>query len=278
MKTKIEWVLAILFILYFCWLISPALKGQLTGVFVAHRIPQEYVLLAQYLQSSPQFSRTLWVPTTQRYGYFSVNHPMVDAYTFFATENQNDIYNSLQKTKTQTRLRDASIQFVIIPDDTNGEIFLTNRQYSIKLYTKAVSRVSHISYLHEVKGFGNIKVFQLYGAHNHFWSPSKNMNIRISVINPTDYVVRVFNAKKGDRVVFSEAYDPNWIIENSTTKQNLKNNIYDTLFNSFIVSNNGEHIYEVYYKPQRFVVTGLVISFITGVIIVTFLAFYVIKK
>jgi hypothetical protein len=88
-------------------------------------------------------------------------------------------------------------------------------------------------------------------------------------LNPSEYQVSVSNSKKGDRLVFSESFDPHWITsDDSGNIPQEASKSYDNLFNSFILPKNGNYIFEVYYEPQKWVNIGVWISLGTLVFVV----------
>ena len=258
-------------ILYFIFLIRPVFLGELGGTFRKHEVPKEYALLKDFLHSQTEFFRTLWIPQWQRFGYFSNNHPAVGKKELF-----------LDGPLTMIMLKNASVKYVIVPYDSEGEIFLSDRKYDEKQYLKTIEELKKINWLKQVNcsivkllncygsdPFGKISVFELSNPKDHFFIEStiKNEELKIAyeTINPTKYKVKVSNAKKNDILVFSESFDRNWVAKSSSrsNRDKVQSSKFNNILNSFVIPKDGEYSLEVYYEPQKFVNIGLVISGLT---------------
>ena len=278
----------ILTTLYLILLIRPAILGQLGGMFKTTSVPQDYVKLEKFLANQPDYFRTLWVPSKQKFGYYSNNHPEMSAQVLFNVTDSENLFKKLSDKKTEKLLEEASIKYVIVPYDSQGEIFLKDRKYSEKKYQNTVDKVAKISWLKEVncsiarllncsnQPFGKIKVFEIAGNKDHFWSPSTNLKISYKYVNPTDYRVKVENAKRGDVLVFSESYDKFWVAKNSGFK--VYSSEFKGRFNSFILPKDGNYNLEIYYTPQDWVNIGLVVSVTALVIITIVLAYFLFRS
>lgn len=272
MKRYIPQLFVILIIVYLLFLIRPAISGQLTGTFKPHSIPREYIRFDQFLNNQKQFFRTFWVPTVQRFGFYSSTHPAIYAYDFFNVTSLPEVIDELEKPTAENILQDAGVKYIIVPYDSQGEIFLTNGKYNNNLYLEAVKKISKISWLRRIKNFGKIVIFQVPNPKDHFWSTSKNLVLNYKYISPAEYKVNVRNAVKGEKLIFSESYDPNWIARYSKLK--IKSSEFAGRFNSFVLTLNGSYTLDIYYYPQVFVNIGLVISaaaFITCILLLIFL-------
>ncbi|HEX8965871.1 MAG TPA: hypothetical protein VF820_05565, partial [Patescibacteria group bacterium] len=69
MKRYIPQLFVVVIVGYLLFLIRPAIFGKLGGTFQPHQVPQSYVQLEEFLNKQNSFSRTLWVPTVQRFGF-----------------------------------------------------------------------------------------------------------------------------------------------------------------------------------------------------------------
>ncbi|HVT00650.1 MAG TPA: hypothetical protein VHE53_00265 [Patescibacteria group bacterium] len=256
-----------LFFIYLVYLIKPALMGQLGGTYKKHAVPNEYIKLEKFLSSQSSFSRTLWVPTMQRFGYYSENHPSVAAQDLFNVFSEKQIVKAINKPTSKTKLEELGIEYVIVPYDTEGEIFLSDRKYDELGYRKTISDLEKVKYLNKLNGFGKIAVFRLGNSHAHFWSDD-SVKIKSKYIHPTKHQVEVSNAKEGDMLVFSESFDKKWVAMINNQKVLSKN--YKGL-NSFILNKSGNYSFVVSYTAQIYVVLGLWISSMTVISLATYL-------
>lgn len=260
-------------VLYLLFLMYPAFFSQLGGTFISSKIPKDYINLRKFLSSDTQFSRVLWVPEKQRFGFWSNVHPAVWSYDLFHNASISGVLKELKNPKTQTILEEASIKYLIVPGDSQKEIFITDRKYDKKLEQKTKEEISHIGWFKSVSGFGNNAVFVLSSAHDHFWSPNKNVQLNYSIVSNTEYLVTVSQAKKGDMLVFSEAFDPEWEEKGVGSTYKQSSSVFDGKFNSFQLPKDGNYTIVISYKVQQWVDVGIVISlivfvFVCGVVVV----------
>jgi hypothetical protein len=258
----------ILFVIYFLYLATPIFKQ----IKISH-VPQEYVQLKDFLNNQKAFSRTLWIPQWQRFGYFSNNHPAIGREELLKGNVKKQI-----SLLDQNLLEDFSIKYVVIPYDLQSEIFLKDRKYDASQFNAAVAGLKKIPWLEQKNGFGKIEVFEVPSPKDHFWTTSEKLSLQYKYISSVEYRVEVKNAKKNDLLVFSEGYDKNWTAIISS-KSKVKSQKFDGKFNSFILPEGGNYTLDIYYEPQKWVNIGLWISGSTLLVIVGFLGFgYISKK
>lgn len=269
MKKVIPQIFIAVVIVTLFWIIRPTFLEQLSGTFRSHTLPQDYIKLEQFLSNKKQFSRTLWVPTTQVFGFYSPVHPEVNAYDFFHVASPSGVLDMLQKSDAEKKLQDVGIAYVIVPFDSEGVIFLKDRKYDNASYEEMVKSVANISWLTQVPGFGKVHIFEVPHPKDHFWSSNTNLHISYHMISPVEYTLGVENAKVGDRIVFAESFDPLW---QATINGKVIPSVVDNNLNSFILPKDGSYSLKVFYKPQEWVNIGLWISIVTlGFIAVIFL-------
>jgi len=251
-------------------------------MFKTTSVPDDYIKLEKFLYNQPGFFRTLWVPSKQHFGYYSNTHPEISAQALFNVYDDNNLFKKLRDRGAEKLLEEASIKYIIVPFDSEKEIFITDRKYDNVRYLGTRNRLQEIKWLKEIRGFGNIAVFEIANPKDHFWSVSKNIKTSYNYINPTRYLVSINNGKRGDRLVFDEAFDPKWMARVlgeegrlSTITYQLSPNID---LNSFILPREGDYSFEVYYEPQKWVDLGTRISLITFSLTILALAALSLRK
>lgn len=273
-KFKIQSLFLLLIAFYLLFLIRPLWFGELKEKFKPREVPKEYVALKDFLVSKPEFFRTLWIPQWQRYGFFSNTHPAIGREEIFRGNAEEQI-DQLKEANTEKVLRDLSVKYIIVPYDSEGEIFLDDRKYSEKQYKEAVSDLRKVTWLRELPHLGKIHVFELANSKDHFWTPSATLKINYGYIKPTEYKIQVRNAKEGDLLIFSERFDRNWLAQNSGER--LRSSKYKDL-NSFRLPKDGDYELRAYYEPQSLVNLGLVISIGSLIAAITTLVGQKVKK
>ena len=275
MKKYIPQIFIVLVVFYLLFLIRPAILGQLSGTFQSHQVPQEYVRLEQFLGKQNNFSRTLWVPVTQRFGFYSNQHPAVSAEDFFHVASVSGVMDMLKNRNIEKLLRNAGVRYVIVPYDSEGEIFLKDRKYNNVLYLQTIKSLSTISWLKKLPGFGKIAVFEVLNPKDHFFLLGSG-NVVYAFINPTEYRVTLDNVVKGERLVFAESYDKYWRAKVAGSM--IQSEPYDGLFNSFLLPRGGAYAITVFYTPQTWVNIGLWISSITLLVLCIYFISYFIYR
>jgi len=269
-----SYILSGIFVIYILFLLKPAIMGDLKGTFSVRSVPLEYSQLAEYLSKDKEFFRTYWIPNTSLFGYYSNNHLAISGKDALNEYDDENLIKKFKKESTRNILGTSSVKYVIIPFDSENEIFLTDRKYDDKKYKNTIEYLNNISWLKKEKQFGKIIVYRNENYKKHFWCECK-AEIIDENINPSKYKLKIRNAKKDDVLVFSETFDKNWIV---------KNNIYQSSsipfqdkYNSFLIP-EGDSELEIYYSSQELVDFGTKISIITLVMALFILIFSLVFK
>jgi hypothetical protein len=150
-----------LFVLYWVFTIRPAVLHTLNGTFAPQGIPEEYILLKDFLFKDLTLYNTIWLPNRQRFGFVSDIHPGVDAVDLSGSANLTENIQWVSEEKTRALLKKDTIRYVIVPFDSRGELYLTDRVYDEHVYERTLTNVKQISWLKPVPGFGRIGVFEI---------------------------------------------------------------------------------------------------------------------
>jgi hypothetical protein len=258
-------LLVVIFVLFWLFTIRQAVFGQLGGTFKTSDVPDDYIRLEQFLSSQKSFSRTFWVPTTQRFGFNSNIHPEISAMTLYNATSTPAVLKKFQSSQTEKILQDSAVKYVIVPYDSQKEIFLKDRMYDYPQYRDTINFFEQVPWLKEINGFERIKVFEVPDPKNHFWL-SGDGTITSVQIHPTRYEVTILNGKKGSKLFFSEGFDENWIMK--FDGMSSASEPFEKMFNSFVLPKTGSYKVEIYYEPQTYVNVGMVVSIVTLIIVI----------
>lgn len=259
------YIFLFLVVCYLLFLIRPAFLGQLTGTFKYHPIPWEYKKLNSFLENDHKFYRTLWIPTSQRFAEFSITHPVVSAEDLFHTD-QKGVLNVLKNTINAKLIVNSSIQYIVIPFDSEKEIFVKDRKYSNNLYNLTITQIRKLNWLKEIGDYGRIHVFKIQNSKDHFWiSNDSDAKVKYIFISPTEYSMNLNNVHKGDRLVFTDLYDSHWQLTEGGKE--FHSSAFANKLNSFTLPDNGNYKATIYYTPQTFVNIGLIISIVSLIIV-----------
>lgn len=256
------------FFVFWLFTIRPAVLGQLGGTFVPHTVPQEYTELEHFLQAQPNFFRTLWVPRQQRFSYGTLDHVPVEAEPLFSATTAAELKVKLDNPSSMALLEDLGIGYVMIPYDSLGELFLTDRTYDEKKRQEYETVLDGFGWLTKIRS-GNLTIYQTPRHKDLFWI-STNEAITYRRIRMDQYVVS-FTVSTPATFYFSQTYHPGWVLRTGNTR--MKSLRSPLGLNSFQIQSPG--IYEgiVEFEPQKYVTWGLGISFLTVLaVVLVFLA------
>lgn len=253
------------------WVISihPAIFGQLGGTFIRQEVPKEYVMLKDFLYEQPEFFRTLWIPRQHRFTFFSNTHPSVETGPLFNATSAAEVVRELKKTNAQEYLSELSVKYVIVPYDSLGEFFLTDRKYDKIIPEKISKSLENISWFKKIDGFGNIAIFEVPFPKDHFWL-EKSGKISYRMINPTNYFINI-SLPYPQKLIFSEKYNPSWAIkmdDKIIKSQKTLNNL-----NSFALE-KGDYDFKIIFLQDKVYGYGRAISLVTLLGILFFILKY----
>lgn len=262
------------FVFIFLWvyLIAPAVLGQIDKTLAQNQsVPREYTQLEKYIGGQPEFFRTLWIPREQRFSFVSDTHPAIEAQPLLKVTNSSEVIAKLQKENTEKYLQNLGIKYVIVPYDPYGEVFFKDRKYDKQQYQEVIQSLRKITWLDEVRGFGNIVVFKLAGSKNHF-SLSGNGKITANKIRPDEYVIHIVT-KKPTNIIFVESYNPSWVMKiNGKEIASQKNK--DGL-NAFFIKKAGDYTGSIYFKQKEVLLLGW---YIAGGTFLAIMAFFYVRN
>lgn len=223
------------------------------------KVPLEYVQLKEFIYDNDSFYRTLWIPQWQRFGYFSNLHPAIGRGEVIPIADPRYMAKQLKNEAIINKLNDLGVKYVILPYDSEGELFLKDHKYDDRLYLKTKNELDANPYLFKKINFGKILVYELKNAKDRFWTVSSSTLVW-NEISATEYEIKLENDNIEDILVFSDSFDTNWIARFDIREQ--RSEIFKRSLNSFKVP-EGVGSLKIYYEPQRWIDLGLVISFFT---------------
>jgi hypothetical protein len=258
---------------------SILLRGIFTNhnVFRIKQIPSDYAQLEQFITSQHEWYRTLWVPQWQRYGYTSNQNPAIGRTEIIKNASPSGVLKDLQKNNLQQHIDELGVKYLIVPYDSESEIFIRDHQFSYPEYQNTVKNLNKIPWIKKDRQFGNIVVYKTLQYQNRIFllNPEKNSRVTFKYKSPTSYEVFVRQVKKGQQLVFSESFNDQWILKSSD--KSITPIEYHNL-NRYSLPKSGSYQLKLYYRPQKFVHIGLIVSLLTFVSILFYLFRDKIKK
>jgi len=254
---KKKTVVGIIFILFWLFTIRQSVTGQLGGTFVSHTVPQEYEILKDVI-NKPEYFRTFWVPGVQRYGFSSYMHPAIDAATILNTSSPSAMLAWLDSDVGIQQLKRWSVKYVILPYDSQGEIFLDDRKYSESkrdVFKKALDE--HLPMQNITP---KISVYEMAEYKDHLWLEDVAARLAWKMTFPTSYTISISDLNNPTQLIFSESYDPYWQL--TIAGRTIKSQKTPDSLNSFPIPALGSARGRIEYLPQRYVWIGLGISIV----------------
>ncbi len=292
----------------FLWNAKPMITGELGTLLVQREIPNDYLVVKDFLSKQREYFRTLWIPTNSRWSHRLNTMPVVSNYNNNADHWQTYVVdgNQAYTKKFANQLFDiSSIKYVIIPleDKANDDNFF---EYLGKR-KNFINQVNKLNYLKRINiGTKEIVIYENKDYRPHIYLTDKketiykNINyqkIDFKYINPTQYKINLTNINRPIYLNFSESYHPYWKIRGGEfnwfkaivdknyflpDKYHFKN---DALLNSFLIDpklfcNNNLNCninLTLYFSPQSYVYLGGIISGTTLIFCLSYLGYEGIK-
>jgi len=227
----LKYTLTLLIAGIFLWNTKPLITGEIGTLFVPRHIPNDYVILKDYILKQPDFFRTLWFPTDSRWSIYTGSHPKVSVVatiesSWLEFNRGNEIGLTEQKRITKiinnslsNQLFDnSSIKYVIVPiqDISNDDDFFKyygNRKNFIEV-------LNNVPYLHKISiNTKELVVYENYKYRPHIYTTQQNESILNEVSytqassifkNPTEYTISLKKVMEPRYINFSETFHPDW--------------------------------------------------------------------
>jgi len=120
-----QWLLYVLFLVCWGYTIRPLFLGQLTGNFRPQAIPPEYIKLKNLLVADQTPSRTLWMPSAEKFAYSSDIHPILSSSDLYSNRSMAQVMELATSSAFFQTLSENGIRYVIVPSDVEGKKFMT---------------------------------------------------------------------------------------------------------------------------------------------------------
>lgn len=272
LKSPFRIGIGILCVVFWVVTVRQAVIGQLGGLFREAHVPVGYTKFASDIFDSKEFFRTFWIPTKQTFSYQSALHPAISSMDLLHESSVAGVIAWFGNDSAQKLLVRYGVKYIVVPDDTNGQIFLSDRVYDETLYKDAVASVSAVPWLKEVQGYGKVRVFETPNYNDRFWMEQNSNQFAVSTIsyiNPTKYSVVVEQDENSRTLIFSERFDSHW--KAIVGSESVYSKPTEDSLNSFLLPVNSVGPITIEYEPQKWVDRGIIVSCVTFLIITMFL-------
>lgn len=252
-----------IFVLFWLFTIKEAVMGQLGGTFKIREVPKEYVRLKDFIYKQPEFFRTLWIPRQQRFSFNSNIHPSIEAGPLFQATNSAEVIIQLKRKESKQLLSELTVKYLIIPYDSEGEIFLKNRQYDESQRIALEKELDKISWLEKREVVEKVAVYEVANPQDRFWLDQEG-EISYRMVKPTKYLITL-SLPEPTTLFFSEQFSQFWFLK--IDGQTIPSEKTEGALNSFRLKKAGAYSAEVYFSLTKQAQYGKIISFLTLLIV-----------
>ena len=256
----------ILFIAYWLFTIWPGMTGQLREVFKSEGVPVEYVQLKDFITREKRFFRTFWIPEWQRYGFFSDMNPAIGRGEIIPLGKPSLMASKLKNNEIIEKLKNIGVKYVILPYDSEGELFISDRKYDDSEYKRSKRELDTNPQLSVIANYGKLYIYELTAGKDRFWL-TNGSDLDWTAKSATNYEIELKNDTIEKILIFSEDFSPYWRAKIDGYEIYSRN--YKSV-NSFKIP-KGVNIVNIYYAPQKLVNRGLIVSLVTLSVLVIYL-------
>lgn len=266
-STMILCIILTVFIAYWGVIIREALTQQLGGTFRTGSVPNEYRELDKHLSADNSFYRTLWYPRQQRFAYYTNLHPAVEANHFFQATNSAQLAGSISRPDAQEKIKSAAIKFIIVPYDSEGEIFTNDRKYDEDKWQEAVKTLDRVPWFINKQLMGRLVVYEVPNPYGRFRLVQNGIfndqNIAYLSQGTTRYSLVISGPGE---LIFSESFNPSWMAKiNGATISSIRTR---DGYNSFVLPETGTHAIDIYFDQENAYTYGRWVSLATFIILI----------
>jgi len=158
-QKKVKWIVYGVFVLFWCFTIRPLFLGQLTGNFKPQAIPTEYLQLKNMLVADAIPSRTLWIPSKEKFVYSSNVHPALVSSALFNNASLSGVMTIATSSSFLTTISEAGVRYVIVPKDIERTMYMTEYVFDAALRERMIQTIDHAS-LVPLSEYKEIAVFE----------------------------------------------------------------------------------------------------------------------
>lgn len=267
----------------------PVFTGELGRLLISRHIPNDYLILKDFIYKQPEFFRTLYFPRYSRWGYWDSNHPSLDTTVLINSDWRSlnnyrktgleyssieEVTSIFKNNASQDLIDMSSVKYVIVPtmDLENEEMFVfysePRQQY--------IDFLDSLSYLKRIDiGTSELVIYENYQYKPHIYSYDGS-EVEISRISSNQFDLKFKTKGKNVKLILSEIFNPGWKIRigNFSWWRTLFDRSYylsddfhtknEFELNQFMVPEVGiGQKATLYFSPQAWINVGSIISLST---------------
>lgn len=201
-RVKLLSFLLVIVLFFTVFPVHPISALRYSLIFEPRSVPEEYNQLENFLDGQPDYSRIVWLPRYHRFGYYSSQHPLLEAVnlgeTLFSPLNKRDYlgrpytFSYLGEPFSPLILRLLGVKYIVIPSKTEYEDPSFYYWYDLPLsyYQSVVNRGGFVSTSCDEK----IGIYEIRNSLPHFYTSTTSSVIMadyndiLSIVSGADYL------------------------------------------------------------------------------------------
>jgi len=234
-KKYFTYIVITVITLIFVWNTKPFITGEIGTLFVQRNIPNDYLIVKDFILKQENYFRTLSAPRYSRWNIYTNIHPEISLIDIINSDWKsyiNSKYSNTQKyfyaqamlslfnVQHANNLLDiGSIKYVYVPleDKSNDDDFFVFYGKTRNYY---IEELGKISWLHKINiGTRDIAVYENFNYRPHIYTTNNQESINNNqpftkidyrFVNPTEYKFSIKNVAEPFYLNFSESFHPQW--------------------------------------------------------------------
>lgn len=238
-KIYTKYFLTLLVSIIFLWNTKPIITGEIGTMVIPRKIPNDYLILKNFISNQNNYARTLWIPRDSRWSFYAKNYPKISNVGIIGYEWKNfvNLSENEERLPLQERILDvytknfsdklfdtSSIKYIIVPiqDIANDDDFFVNYggRDNPKIRDWYVSELNKVDWMKKIDiGTKELVVYENENYRSHIYATKEKETIYREVPyekvefeqkNPTQYKISLKNVSLPVYLNFSENFHPDW--------------------------------------------------------------------
>lgn len=244
--------------------VVPVVTRDVRTLFIPSNPPRDEVAVKDFFIREDGFFRVLWVPRKTLWGYYSTDHPSLSLMDMLDKEWQTfpvrnpDLADVLGAEQAATLFREASIRYIVVPNDLREEgIFSDIDRETVLAFLDASSALDRI----EVPG-STYAVYRVHDSYRHIEVLDRQGGGILSGVaidersmSSTRKEFTVRGAPKTFSILLTDRYADGWVLSSSALTVQ-RHGVGNAFYNVWDVERTGgaaddDLAVTMEYVPQR---------------------------
>ena len=246
------------FVVFWLFTLRLVFSGKVNGNITPPKITEEYHVLKNILVDDHSPSRTLWLPSIEKFGYSSKIHPALSASSVFSESSPSGLMRVFNSPENIKRIESFGIKYIVVPKDIEQRIFLDDYMYNEQLRSNLIELLDSLPSIHKRSDFSELAVYQTNSPQSFF--SMSGVFINAMPTQSDSWKITIPQRSEESMIKVMIAYDPNWIfIIDSMSFQPIKS---ENAMMNFIIPAGDEQTGILTYLPTDSAKKGAIITFL----------------